>query len=400
VLEDDARTHEHVEALAQLVRVHRGRIAVHTGAGISTAAGIPDFRGPKGIWTLEASKKEAQPEQQAAQNPWQLDDFEKASPTFTHQSLVLLLREGIVSGIVSQNVDGLHGTLLDKSKGDPLAELHGNVFAEHCTRCGHEYVRDFVVGTIGQRATGRACSCGGKLVDSVLDWDDELPKTDLQQADSTCNTAQLSIALGTSLQIQVATNLALKPVRRRKDKGELVIVNLQPTLKDKYATLRIHARVDDVMRGLLRSLGMTLPEDLASFQRSCKQQIVGTLAEDDSSVKLTIKNAVNGGSLRVQAATASLSSGSLPFICSTETIGSTSTLDLQVALDAADRSLDLVVNAVSISGHVSTHKISFVFPSPLAVLAQPRSKRQRIDNGRVQSHIFSIPLADRVQFSM
>ena len=86
--------------MSELVRLFREskHIVVHTGAGVSTAAGIPDFRGPKGVWTLE----------EKGQSP-QLDvTFDEARPTLTHMALLKLVNEGLVQYVVSQNVDGLH----------------------------------------------------------------------------------------------------------------------------------------------------------------------------------------------------------------------------------------------------------------------------------------------------
>ena len=86
--------------MAELVKLFREskHIVVHTGAGVSTAAGIPDFRGPKGVWTLEEKDKSPQ-----------LDvTFDEAKPTLTHMALVKLVQEGIVKYVISQNVDGLH----------------------------------------------------------------------------------------------------------------------------------------------------------------------------------------------------------------------------------------------------------------------------------------------------
>ncbi|NXU93819.1 SIR6 deacetylase, partial [Xiphorhynchus elegans] len=149
---------------------------------------------------------------------------------------------------------------------DKLAELHGNMFVEECVKCGKQYVRDAVVGSMGLKPTGRLCSvtkarglraCRGKLRDTILDWEDSLPDRDLTLADEACRKADLSVTLGTSLQIKPSGNL---PLITKKRGGKLVIVNLQATKHDRQADLRIHAYVDDVMTKLMKHLGLEVPE--------------------------------------------------------------------------------------------------------------------------------------------
>ncbi|XP_074979309.1 NAD-dependent protein deacylase sirtuin-6 isoform X5 [Caretta caretta] len=181
-----------VRALADLIR-GSSNVVFHTGAGISTASGIPDFR-------------------------------------------------------------------------DKLAELHGNMFVEECVKCSKQYVRDAVVGTMGLKPTGRLCdvskarglrACRGKLIDTVLDWEDSLPDRDLSLADDACRKADLSVTLGTSLQIKPSGNL---PLLTKRKGGKLVIVNLQATKHDRQADLRIHGYVDEVMTRLMKQLGLEIPE--------------------------------------------------------------------------------------------------------------------------------------------
>ncbi|XP_055106451.1 NAD-dependent protein deacylase sirtuin-6 isoform X3 [Symphalangus syndactylus] len=177
--------------LARLVW-QSSNVVFHTGAGISTASGIPDFR-------------------------------------------------------------------------DKLAELHGNMFVEECAKCKTQYVRDTVVGTMGLKATGRLCTvakarglraCRGELRDTILDWEDSLPDRELALADEASRNADLSITLGTSLQIRPSGNLPLATKRRG---GRLVIVNLQRTKHDRHADLRIHGYVDEVMTRLMKHLGLEIP---------------------------------------------------------------------------------------------------------------------------------------------
>ncbi|XP_075759131.1 NAD-dependent protein deacylase sirtuin-6 isoform X2 [Pelodiscus sinensis] len=169
-------------ALADLIR-GSSNVVFHTGAGISTASGIPDFRGPNGVWTME----------ERGLSPKFDTTFENARPTKTHMALLELQRVGILKFLVSQNVDGLH--VRSGFPRDKLAELHGNMFVEECVKCGKQYVRDTIVGSMGLKPTGRLCdvskarglrACRGKLIDTILDWEDSLPDRDLSLADEAC----------------------------------------------------------------------------------------------------------------------------------------------------------------------------------------------------------------------
>uniref|UniRef100_A0A2K5F270 protein acetyllysine N-acetyltransferase n=1 Tax=Aotus nancymaae TaxID=37293 RepID=A0A2K5F270_AOTNA len=201
-------------------------VVFHTGAGISTASGIPDFRGPHGVWTME----------ERGLAPKFDTTFESARPTQTHMALVQLERVGLLRFLVSQNVDGLH--VRSGFPRDKLAELHGNMFVEECAKCKTQYVRDTVVGSMGLKATGRLCT---------------VAKARGLRA---CRNADLSVTLGTSLQIRPSGNLPLATKRRG---GRLVIVNLQPTKHDRHADLRIHGYVDEVMTQLMKHLGLEIP---------------------------------------------------------------------------------------------------------------------------------------------
>ncbi|XP_057460315.1 NAD-dependent protein deacetylase SRT1-like isoform X2 [Actinidia eriantha] len=204
-----------IEQLALMIQKCKHLVAF-TGAGISTSCGIPDFRGPKGVWTLQREGKGV-PE---ASLP-----FHRAVPSITHMALVELEKAGILKFIISQNVDSLH--LRSGIPREKLAELHGNSFMEICPKCGVEYLRDFEVETIGLKETSRRCSdmkCGAKLKDTVLDWEDALPSKEMNAAEKHCGMADIVLCLGTSLQITPACNLPLKCLRNG---GKIVIVNLQ-----------------------------------------------------------------------------------------------------------------------------------------------------------------------------
>lgn len=167
-------------------------IVVHTGAGISTSIGIPDFRGPRGVWTLE--KKGEKPKVDI--------DFETAIPSKTHRALKLLMDKGYIKFIISQNIDGLH--MRSGIPRNQLAELHGNFFVSECSNCKCKFVRSKVVTTVGMKSAGEIClnqsrKCRGKLIDTILDWEHALPLDDMNLSIYHSTIADLNIGIGSSV---------------------------------------------------------------------------------------------------------------------------------------------------------------------------------------------------------
>uniref|UniRef100_A0A7S2ZML2 protein acetyllysine N-acetyltransferase n=1 Tax=Rhodosorus marinus TaxID=101924 RepID=A0A7S2ZML2_9RHOD len=233
-----------VQALARLIS-ESSRTVVLTGAGISTSAGIRDFRGPEGIWTKQ---KKGEPIVDGA-------DFTTAAPTLAHVALVELHHRGLIKFLISQNVDGLH--LRSGFPRDALAELHGNVFAEECRACDREYLRCYDVDSIGLRETGRACDqCGEALYDKLLDWNDPLPESELRRAEEETKLADLCIVMGSSMQMIPSRGL---PQRTLRSGGKIVVLNLSNTHLDKQASVVIRADLDEVMLRLLDALHLSAP---------------------------------------------------------------------------------------------------------------------------------------------
>lgn len=234
-----------MEELVDMI-LNSKHIVVHTGAGISTSTGIPDFRGPKGVWTLE--KQGIKPT---------IDiDFQAAMPSKTHRALKLLTDRGFIKFIVSQNIDGLH--MRSGIKRENLAELHGNFFVTECPKCKSKFVRSTPVPTVGMKPIGETCkskvrSCRGKLSDTILDWEHDLPVDDLDLSIMHSTLADLNIGLGSSFQIMPSGRL---PLRNGKFGGKFALVNLQPIKLEKKADLVIHSYVDDVMERVLKRLGI------------------------------------------------------------------------------------------------------------------------------------------------
>ena len=244
--------HQKALTLAQWISSSKYLIAF-TGAGISTSAGIPDFRSgqntivPTGPGQWEAKKNSIAPA-----------PLNTAIPTFTHMALSELTKKGFLKFIISQNVDGLHlKSSVDMQK---LAELHGNANIEKCTKCKQQYLRDYKVRKTGslEHLTGNFCDdseCNGALVDNIVLFGDSLDKEMLGKCFSEAEKADLCIVLGSSIRVNPA---AVFPKMVAKN-GKLAIVNLQKTPLDSVA-LRVNSLCDPFIEVLMKILGIQVPE--------------------------------------------------------------------------------------------------------------------------------------------
>jgi len=255
--EEENDVEEKVKQLAKLFKESQ-HIVFYTGAGISTSAKIPDFRGPQGVWTLREKGKAPKME----------ITIEQAIPTAAHLALVELQNNKIMKYLVSQNVDGLHRR--SGIKPQCLSELHGNVYLEICEDCGTEYLRSYAVTdhcgdeidmmelsfSEIRHMTGRRCEkkeCKGILRDSIIDFGENLPSYQLKMAEANSKLCDLAIVLGSSLTVSPACELP-------KLASKLVIVNLQKTSFDDDCVLRIYSTCDKVMTKLMEYLELNIPE--------------------------------------------------------------------------------------------------------------------------------------------
>ncbi|KAI1774992.1 DHS-like NAD/FAD-binding domain-containing protein [Hypoxylon cercidicola] len=254
------------EALAKLIRKSK-HLVVFTGAGISTSAGIPDFRGPEGSWTLRAQGRQ----RTTAVNTLQ------AVPTPTHMALVELQSRGILKYLISQNCDGLHrksGILPDM-----ISELHGNSNREYCKDCGKEYIRDFRAvasyeKTVHDHRTGRKCAlCGGVLLDSIINFGESLPAEALQLARDHAKKADVFLVLGSSLTVSPANELP--EGAGRKKSAKLAICNLQDTPLDGLADLRIHSKTDEFIVRVMAKLDLPIPSFILHRRLVVQMESVG-----------------------------------------------------------------------------------------------------------------------------
>ncbi|XP_059468422.1 NAD-dependent protein deacetylase Sirt6 [Neocloeon triangulifer] len=246
IFDSDEEVERKLNVLVEWVKEAK-HVVFHTGAGISTSAGIPDFRGPQGVWTLEAK----------GEKPKFNKSFNEVTPTKTHLAIKHLIDHGFAKFVISQNIDGLH--LRSGLSRHQFAELHGNMFTEQCDKCSGLYVRGSATTSVGCKYLGKSCPgkkgrmCRGKIKDTILDWEHNLPEDEICMAEWHSNLADLSITLGTTMQIVPSGNL---PLLAKKRGGRLVVCNLQPTKQDKKADLIINTYVDNIMEGLMRLLDL------------------------------------------------------------------------------------------------------------------------------------------------
>jgi NAD-dependent protein deacetylase/lipoamidase len=221
---------QRIQTLAQWIHAAQ-HLVVFTGAGISTESGLPDFRGPDGLWTRR-DKGLAPPPQT---KPW-----DQVQPNSGHLAITELQELGKLKFLISQNVDNLH--IKSGIRPELLAELHGNTAKLRCRRCGR---------TVG-RATGlKTCTCGGSLTSSVVDFGQSLPQRDLELAFEHAARSDLFVVVGSSLVVTPAANM---PVEALRAGAKLVIINQGQTPLDPHAHLRFSENITQVLPRAVRRL--------------------------------------------------------------------------------------------------------------------------------------------------
>jgi len=244
---------EKVKSLAELIR-HCNYMVVYTGAGISTSAGISDFRSPEGLWTLKAEGKKC-PKGKS------LVDL---VPTPAHMALRKLCDEDICKCIVTTNGDGLH----HRSGASPkkVCDLHGNDFKLYCCTCQRDWFyfpeQMHIDPNYTKIGRGRCPKCGSSTRTTGVAFGRDLPEAEYKMAKEHSQKSDLALVLGTSMRVSPACNL---PEHSYHNKGHLIICNLQKTPYDKYAKIVIHAPTDVVMTKLMEELGLPIPEGPGDF---------------------------------------------------------------------------------------------------------------------------------------
>lgn len=235
------------------------RITVLTGAGISTDSGIPDFRGPAGVWTTNPGAERlstlehylADPRVRRAAWRRRLEHPAwTATPNAGHLALLDLQRRGALRAIVTQNIDGLH----QAAGSDPalVIEIHGNLHQVACLSCGDRTAMADALGRVRQGEEDLTCrSCGGLLKSATISFGQALVPEVLAAARTAAADCDLFLAVGSSLTVQPAAGLV--EVAARKG-ARVVIVNAQPTPYDRLAAAVLRASISAALPELCRNI--------------------------------------------------------------------------------------------------------------------------------------------------
>ena len=260
-----------VTQLAQMI-LESKHFTTFTGAGISTASGIPDYRSGAntvlptgaGCWETAANIQKARKEGKLYHAPAKKAEFNmkisQAMPSKTHMAMVAMQDAGLLKHIISQNIDGLHRK--SGIHGENISELHGNTNLEKCRKCGKDYMRDFKVSNpqIKGHGTGRKCdngNCKGDLYDSIINFGENLNEYILERGEQMGYASDIMLCMGSSLRVTPACDI---PKDMTFLGGKMVICNLQKTPLDSYASLIIHAKCDDMIELLMKKLNMAIPQ--------------------------------------------------------------------------------------------------------------------------------------------
>ncbi|WP_371575273.1 NAD-dependent deacetylase [Streptomyces sp. NBC_01314] len=231
-------------------------VAILSGAGISTDSGIPDYRGPNGLWRRDPEAEKLVTYEYYMGDPeirrrsWQMrrqNRTLKAEPNVAHRAVAELERSGVPVRVITQNVDGLHQ--LAGMPARKVLELHGTARSVVCVECHARAPMEDALARVEAGEDDPPClKCGGVLKSATVMFGERLDPVVLGEAVSITKACQVFIAVGTSLQVQPAAGLAGVAA----DHGaRLIIVNAEPTPYDE--------RADEVVR---EPIGTALPEVL------------------------------------------------------------------------------------------------------------------------------------------
>jgi NAD-dependent deacetylase len=239
----------YVAALRKMIGASR-RAVVFTGAGVSTESGIPDFRGPNGFWTRNRpiDFSEFMRSDEARRESWRrkiaaMREWGDARPNRGHRAIAELVRRGVVSHVITQNIDGLHQA--SGVPDDRTIELHGNTTYARCLQCRRRYELDEIVEPFERTGLAPQCGdCGGWVKTATISFGQPMPEEAMSLAEAATLECDLFLAMGSSLVVYPAAGF---PILAKRNGARLAIVNRDPTDRDAEADLVIREGIGETL---------------------------------------------------------------------------------------------------------------------------------------------------------
>ena len=226
------------------------KLVFFTGAGISTNSGIPDFRGPKGVWKtstpiyfqdfISSKEKRIESWEKKFSNELSIDS---AKPNIGHFKLAEIMNRKEETHLITQNVDNLHqDSGIDNSK---ITELHGNATYAKCLDCSKKYELTFLKEDFLATKEPPVCNiCGGIIKTATISFGQAMPEEEMITAQKVSIKSDLFICLGSSLAVFPAADL---PLLAKETGANLVIINNEPTQMDHLSDLVINRDISEVL---------------------------------------------------------------------------------------------------------------------------------------------------------
>jgi len=237
------------------------RILVFTGAGISTESGIPDFRGPDGLWSkvdpddFHIDRYRSSPELRVRGWKMHLDGElwgarSTVRPNTGHEAIKRLADAGRLAGVVTQNVDGLH--LVSGLDDGQVAELHGNVRKSLCVDCAQVWDTEIVLAWVEAGQLDPTCpDCGGMVKTATVMFGELLPDKEMGKAMLFLAMADAILVVGSTVSVWPASDIVLRGAGRSLP---IVIINQAPTEADDHAAVTLDAAIGQVLPELANAI--------------------------------------------------------------------------------------------------------------------------------------------------
>ena len=238
-----------IEHLSNLLSANK-RLAIFTGAGISTESGIPDFRSPGGIWTKMAPIEfqdfldSDEMRRESWRRKFEVDKtIRRARPNEGHYAVAELVHSKKATSVITQNIDNLH-----QESGiapDQVIELHGNGTYAKCLNCGAREELEIIKQTFLGRDELPVCKfCGGHIKTATISFGQSMPEEPVRRAHEEALACDLLLVIGSSLVVYPAADI---PMIAKRNGATLVILNREPTPLDSYADLVIREEIGEIL---------------------------------------------------------------------------------------------------------------------------------------------------------